>query len=247
MTVDLRIVEDGPALAVHAARGIVEHLRDALGARGAATLCLSGGSTPRATYERIASQHRTALPWEHVTFLFGDERCVAADDADSNAAMARDAMLAALGAPRAHVLRIEGERGAADAAAHYDAQLREAFAGAAVPRFDVLLLGVGDDGHTASLFPGDAALDATGRVSPARAPSPPHERVTLTLPVLRAARRTLFLVSGAGKSAVADACLRHLGLRDGAPPPGAVPPAARVVPDGDGHVTWLLDEAAARR
>lgn len=246
MTVDLRVVEDGPALAVHAAREVVEQLGAALERRGEASLCLSGGSTPRATYGRIASHHRGDLPWERVTFAFGDERCVPIDDPQSNARMARDTMLAALGVPSGHVLRIEGEHGPAAAAELYEARLHGHFGDVALPTFDVLLLGVGDDGHTASLFPGDTALDASGWAAPARAPVEPRDRVTLTFDVLRAARRTLFLVSGAGKADVAERCLRHVGLRDGATDDD-VPPAARVVTPDANHVTWLLDEAAARR
>ncbi len=244
MSIDVRVVEDAQALAVHAAQEVVDQLRAALEARGSATLCLSGGSTPRTTYERIAGHHRHALPWERVTFLFGDERCVPADDVASNARMAREAMLVTLGVPRAHVLRIEGEHGPALASELYEARLRETFPGVTLPRIDMLLLGIGNDGHTASLFPGDAALEERERwVCPARAPDEPHDRVTLTFPVLTAARRALVLVSGAGKTATVDACLRHLGERSGETS-ATVPPAARVTPT-EGSLSWLIDEAAA--
>ena len=154
------------------------------------TVALSGGSTPKAVYEALA---RTAYPWHQVDVFFGDERCVPADHPDSNFRMANEALLSKVDA------RVHSMVGCdADA---YTRQLEEVF-GAGVPRFDLLFMGIGDDGHTASLFPGSPALDVTDRlvVNVEHPGMPPeHPRLTLTFPVFAAARVALFLVAGEEK------------------------------------------------
>jgi 6-phosphogluconolactonase len=176
------------------------------------TLALSGGSTPRPFYEALAAH---AYPWEEVEVFFGDERCVPADHADSNLRMAREALLSKVPA-RVHAM--PGDSCDAEA---YEGVLRERF-GDGPPSLDLVLLGLGEDGHTASLFPGDPALEERTRWV-ARVERPDHPRLTLTLPVLNAARAALFLVAGEGKR-------EALGrLLDGDDIPAARVSAARVL------------------
>lgn len=196
-------------------------------------VALSGGSTPRAAYERAAG---IAGDWSRATLWFGDDRCVPPDHEHSNYAMVKTALLDRLAGPVPDVRRIEGERPPAEAAAIYDRALGDAFDGA--PELDLALMGLGPDGHTASLFPGDAALGADDRLSvavevPGMAPLVP--RVTMTLRVFNAAREVLFLVAGADK---AEAVRRAFA---GPPDPGV--PSSLVRPT-HGGLTVLVDENA---
>ena len=225
------IVSDDPAAEA------AERLAAAADAGG--HIVLAGGSTPRRAYERTAELD---ADFSRATLWFGDERCVPADHEHSNYAMARRALLSRIGggasAPR--VERMEGERGPADGAAAYEAKLREEF-GDAEPRFDLVLMGLGPDMHTASLFPGDEALGAEGRLAvgvetPGMAPLVP--RITLTLDAINAGRDVLFLVAGEDK---ADAVAGAFGDA-----PGPHAPASLVRPDS-GNLTLLLDGAAAAR
>lgn len=162
---------------------------ETIAAREATRLVLAGGSTPRACYERLA---RMTLPWGRVSVFFGDERCVPPSDAESNYELARRALLQHVAPASVH--RMAAELGPAEGAARYEALI------AAAP-LDLVLLGIGPDGHTASLFPGNAALGASTYVAPVfGAPKPPPERVTLTFRALAEARRVIVLVSGADKA-----------------------------------------------
>jgi 6-phosphogluconolactonase len=223
-----RIVTEDPAGAA------AERL--AAAARRGAQLALAGGSTPRAAYERVAAMD---VDWDDVTLWFGDERCVAPDHEHSNYAMVRDALLERIDGLRPRIMRLEGEMGALDAAVEYERELRAAFGEEGVPRLDLVLLGLGPDAHTASLFPNDPALGerehlAVGVHTPGMAPLVP--RVTLTLPVLNAAASVVFLVAGEQK---ADAVRRAF---DDAPDPSA--PASLVRP-ASGGLELILDPAAA--
>ena len=184
------------------------------------TVALAGGSTPRRLYERLAT---CDFPWPETEIFFGDERCVPPDHPDSNYRMASEALLSKV---PANVHRMPGETCDAEA---YEEELRQVF-GAGLPKFDLVLLGLGEDGHTASLFPGDPALEEKQRWV-VRVERPDHSRLTLTPPVLSAAQVALFLVSGAAKR---EALQR---LRDGDDIPAALVQAKRVV--------ILADEAAA--
>jgi 6-phosphogluconolactonase len=191
-------VADRAELAERAAALLTRLLDDALELRGSAHIALAGGTTPGGAYARLAPAR-----WEGVEIWFGDERCVGPGDPESNYRMAAETLFDH--ARGASVHRIEGERGAEAAAGAYDALLRErAPAGDdGVPVLDVVVLGIGEDGHTASLFPGNPALDARGlAVVPVHgAPKPPPDRVSLTLEVLRSARACVLLASGADKAA----------------------------------------------
>ena len=200
-----------------------------------AHVVLAGGSTPRAAYERAASMEGS---WGDATVWFGDERCVPPDHEHSNYGMAKRALLDRIEGPPPAVERMKGESGPKEGADHYEGRLREAF-GDGMPELDLVLLGLGPDAHTASLFPRDAALGererlAVGVDTPGMAPL--VSRVTLTLPVVNAAREVVFLVSGEDK---ADAVARAFS---GAADPSA--PASLVNPD-PGSLTLLLDPAAA--
>lgn len=219
-----RIVCDSKDLPVRAAQRIAQELSRAAGERGRASLALAGGTTPKATYEALAG---LPLDWSQVEIFFGDERCVPADHPDSNYRMAKAALLDRVSIPSAQVHRMQGESLDRDAAARaYEAELPE--------RLDVVVLGIGEDGHTASLFPGAAALgESVRRVLPVIGPKPPPERLTLTPPALGAARVSIMLASGAGKAeAVRRALVGELDVT-------ATP--SQLARGG----VWFLDGAAA--
>lgn len=181
----LQVFDDAEAVAAAAARIVTAAIRE----QGRTRLALAGGSTPRRCHELLAAI--PDLPWERVTIFFGDERCVPPDSPDSNYRMAADTLLDRVRTGAVH--RIQAELGAERAAAAYASLV------AAAP-LDLVLLGIGPDGHTASLFPGNPGLDATGYVTAVHdAPKPPPDRVSLTLRALREARRVVFLVAGADK------------------------------------------------
>lgn len=227
----LEILADAGELAERAAAVVEATLAAALAARGRARWVLAGGSTPRRLY-RLLAERPAALDWGRVELYWGDERCVPPGDPESNYALVRATLLAGLEIPAARVHRIRGELAPEAAAREYEAVVGRALDGGP---FDLVLLGLGADGHVASLFPG--APPPAGLAAPARAPAPPRARVTLTPAALASARRLVFLVSGAGKAA---AVARALAPAAGGEPP----PSARVRPRG-GEVLWLLDRAAA--
>jgi 6-phosphogluconolactonase len=228
---------DADALARAAADLITVAAARAIAARGRFVIALAGGETPRATYAYLAHEPFLGrIDWSKVVVAWGDERCVPPDDLASNYRMARETLLDRVPIPPAHVLRLEGEREPREAAARYDAALRSLFGD--TPRFDLILLGLGDDGHTASLFPGTAALDARDAWAVANyVPKFDVWRLTLTLPVLNAADEVVFLVTGAKKAAVLAEVVNHPG-------PDSPYPAARVQP-ARGTLRWLVDAHAA--
>lgn len=235
----VRRVADPGALARAAAEEVARRAAEAAALRGGVGLALAGGSTPKALYRLLAdpaAPFGARVPWPAVHVFFGDERAVPPEAPDANARMAREALLAHV--PVGSVHRIEGERGAAEAAVRYEDDLFQHFGDVPFPVFDVVLLGLGADGHTASLFPGSPALAERRRwVVPAPAGLPPWvERITLTPPVIEAARLVLFLVAGADK---AGALRRLVRPRAGEEPI----PAALLRPRGERIV--LADEAAA--
>jgi 6-phosphogluconolactonase len=209
--------------------------------QGAFRVALAGGTTPRETYALLSdarAPHRQAIPWPQVHVFFCDERQVAPDSRLSNIGMACETLLRHVPIPEGQIHRMRGENPDPDRAAEeYEEILRDAFriGPRELPRFDLILLGMGEDGHTASLFPGSQGLDEKERLAIAtRAPVEPAGRITLTLPVLNAAAEAMVLVTGAGK---ASAFAR---VRAG----GADLPAARLRPE-NGTLVWLADRAAA--
>lgn len=223
------------ALSRAAAEGIEEAAHRAVAARGRFSLALSGGSTPRTLYRLLAAEYRTRIPWSLSELYFGDERCVPPTHPDSNYRMARETLLGVVPGLEARTHRILAERGPQAAAEAYDALLRTTFPGASPATFDILLLGVGTDGHTASLFPGSAQLEECRHWAvPAEAPpgTATRARVTLTYPVLDAARDTFILCAGADKRAIVDDVRRDGGVA------AARYPVARVT--ARERVRWLV-------
>lgn len=220
------------AAAEAAADRIGAAIAEAQSVRGIAHVALAGGTTPRRTYELLAP--RLADPG-HVDWWFGDERCVPADDPDSNYRVVADTLLATAAIPPERVHRMHGEDSPLVAASAYEEELRRDVAsdGGGVPVLDVAFLGLGEDGHTASLFPGDAALEVTDALAvPVVAVKPPPNRITLTLPVLRAARAVLILATGAAKRTAVARVLAG---------PDPTTPASLLA---DAHVTLVVDQEA---
>jgi 6-phosphogluconolactonase len=237
MKPELSIHDDLESAARAASALLLDRARAALEARGELSLALSGGSTPRALYARMRTW---TLPWHQAQLCFGDERCVPPDHAESNARMVQEALITPAGIPQERVHRMRGELPPEGAAADYEHTLRGLFGqGLAVPRFDIVLLGLGADGHTASLFPRSPALsEQRAWVVSNAVPSLAHVRLTLTYPVLNAARLVLFLVSGPDKAAAAREVLT------GEQSPELIP--ARGVQPSSGELHFFLDRAAAK-
>jgi len=234
------ILNDAQELYVRAAEEIAHISGEAICTHGEFTLCLSGGSTPAATYDLLATRFHLSVDWKEVQFYFGDERCVPPDHAESNFAMATRTMLSKLALRPDQVHRMRGEDSPASAAAAYEDELRKRFALAAgdFPRFDLILLGLGDNRHTASLFPGDPAMHETQRlVVPVDVDAEPRKRLTATPPVINNAQRVMFMVAGQGKAAAVKDVIE--GPRD----PDKFP--AQIVEPHHGEVIWILDKAAA--
>lgn len=190
----VELAPDDAAAAARAAELLAAAIGEALAQRGAAHVALSGGRTPRVTYAHLGP---LVPDWRGVHLWFADERCVGADDPESNARLVRETLVA----PGAVTHRIAGELGAEAAAHAYERELGDIV-------LDAVLLGLGEDGHTASLFPGNPVLEGTGRVAPVHgAPKPPPDRVTLTRATIDGARNRVLLVTGAGKAAALAAAL----------------------------------------
>jgi 6-phosphogluconolactonase len=243
VSVDRVQVVEGPGeLAEAAARAAVADLEAAVEAHGTATWVLTGGGTPVAAYRRLAAHDlRGGVEWDRVRVAMGDERCVPVDDPDSNWGQAAAALLDHVPVPLHHLLRPPGELGAEAGADAYQAALATLpTAAGGTPRLEVVWLGVGEDGHCLSLFPGHPAVEVADRlVVPVRhSPKPPPDRVSLTLAALTGAERLLVLAAGPAK---ADPVARARAGDDRLPLTRAV----ETVRSAGGEVTWLLDRAAA--
>ena len=238
MTRDLRIVATADELSRRAAEAVAATISAAVQARGRCSLALSGGNTPRALYGVLATTFREQIPWRHVHVFWGDERVVPPGDPRRNDQMAREMLLSKVACPEANIHPMAaGPLPPDDAAREYEETMRQYFSDGR-PRFDLLLQGLGSEGHTASLFPGSPALDEPQRwVRAVVVPADPPSRLTLTLPVLSQAANAYFLVSGAGKSRALRAAL------DDTTDPKTCPAAA--VQLADGVITWWVDAAAA--
>ncbi|HEU4799377.1 MAG TPA: 6-phosphogluconolactonase [Gemmatimonadales bacterium] len=238
MTPDISVLPDLEAISHEAARWVVVGAREAALFTGRCTIALSGGSTPRRLYELLASdEYRDVVPWDVIEWYWGDERCVPPDHEASNYRMAWDVMLGRAPVPESSVFRMPGEaRDHVRAARRYENLLRDRLPDLA---FDLVLLGIGSDGHTASLFPHSAALSERERLvlhtkAPKGSESP--NRLSVTLPLLAHARNILVLAAGRAKRPIVEAVVSS--------PEAAAAryPIARVRTSG--HLTWLVDEAA---
>ena len=231
----IELLPDPPALARHAAEWITA---EAHRAKGPLRISLSGGSTPNMLYGLLASdEFRGRFPWQRVDWYWGDERFVPDDRPESNYRMAREAMFAKVPVPPENIHPIPADGAPEDAARRYERTLQQAY-GATVlnparPLFDVTLLGLGPDGHTASLLPGEAVLEERRRWVAVVAHGRPEIRITTTYPVIESSRRVAFLVAGREKASILRA------IRAGE----SQAPAARVRPLG--KVVWFVDRAAA--
>ena len=224
-----------------AAEEVLRAAKEAVEKRGRFTIALSGGSTPKNLFNLLATNARTVLPWDRTFFFWGDERHVPPTDPDSNYHMAEETMLSKIPVAAGNVFRMAAENPDAAAAAEaYEQTLRKFFAleTGQFPRFDLILLGMGPDGHTASLFPGTAALQEKSRLVVANwVDKLKASRLSLTLPVLNAAACVTFLVSGMDKAAALHAVLEGDA-------PGEQYPSKLIRPV-DGKLLWLVDRAAA--
>lgn len=241
MKADVRIFKDSGSLSLAAADIFVEKASEAVKERGRFLAALSGGSTPSGMYRLLAEKpYRSRVQWSHTFLFWGDERCVPPDDKGSNYRQAYETWLKYVPLPDENIHRIKGELGPEEAASGY-AQLLKRYAapGTDWPRFDLTLLGMGTDGHTASLFPGSPLdVEPPTRAVTVDYQGRPAQRVTLTAQVFNSARTVLFLVTGADKAPALSQVLT------GPPQPGQLP-AQRIHPT-DGQLIWLVDEPAAQ-
>lgn len=245
LEVTYRVYEDGEALARAAAEHFAERVAQVVAKRGIARVAVSGGSTPKRTFALLADPNEPygkEMPWDKLELFWVDERTVGPDDPDSNYRMTREQLLSKVPLAADRVHRMEGELDPEEAAAKYETVIRGAFRleGAELPRFDLLWLGMGDDGHTASLFPHTEGLHELGRIVIANhVPQKDTWRITLTAPVINEALEVLFLIGGTDK---ADPLERVLyGKYD----PETTP--TQLVRPRNGSLTFLLDKAAAAK
>jgi len=243
LTIKYYVEPDPAALARRAAYHLVEMVSEADEANGRARIAISGGSTPKAAFQLLADPNepfRKRVPWEDLEVFWVDERTVPPDHPDSNFRMTKEALLDHVPLQPQQVHRMEGELDPEAAAARYESELRNTFRleGAEIPRFDLISLGMGDDGHTASLFPRTAAIHEMGRLVTANE-VPQHNtwRITLTWPVINQARSVFFMIAGGDKAERVHEVF--MGPRD----PERLP-SQLIWPSG-GILTLFLDKAAA--
>jgi len=233
------VFETAEQLALAAAERFVEYSRELQGMTDRFSVALAGGNTPRRVYELLATEpFKNRVEWSQVHLFFGDERCVPPEHPDSNYAMAYEALISRVPIPAKNVHRIPGESNPNEGALEYENELRAFFAGLAWPRFDLVLLGMGEDGHTASLFPDSAALKETLRwVVATRNEQSAQDRVTLTVPVFNHAGRIMFLVTGEKKAQRLKEVLRLQ--------PGSEQLPVQAITPINGMLEWLVDAKAA--
>jgi 6-phosphogluconolactonase len=235
---DLVICKDTADLSHRTADRLLELAQKSIAASGRFAVALSGGSTPRHLYSRLASpEYGQRLSWQYVHLFWGDERCVPPEHPDSNFRMVKEALLSKIDIPPDNIHRMAGEKEPETAAQEYEKHLQQFFAlqNGALPRFDLILLGVGEEGHTASLFPGTTAITETKRlvVAPFVDKLKSH-RLTLTLPVLNHGSEVWFLVTGGDKAGIIRDIFRT----------SADFPAAEVQPE-NGKLIWFVTQDAA--
>ena len=233
----VRVFQDLDALSRAAAELFTTRAKRCVASQGRFAVALSGGATPRGLYALLGSTpFCEKTEWKRTHIFWADERCVPGDHPESNFKLAVDEFLSKIIIPKENIHRIKGEEGPGRAAQDYEEELRSFF-GPAFPVFDLIILGAGEDGHTASLFPGSASLHERARFAlPVHLEPPKLDRVTLTLPVLDHAAEVLFLASGRAKAGIV-----HAILENGNPmhyPAGLVRPVR-------GSITWFIDRQAA--
>ena len=241
MSPQLKIFETSELLALAVARELHTFISSQRNANREISIVLSGGSTPRLLFREIVKVNdKKPLPWEHVILFWGDERCVSPEDPESNYGMSRKELLDHIKIPESNIIRMRGEENPQKEAERYSAEILKKLGPGdnGMPVFDWVFLGLGTDGHTASLFPRSAALEVDDRICVAtHHPESGQARLTLTLPVLNNARRISFLVAGSEKRAIANEIFRRkAGYKSY--------PASRIK-SHHGTLEWFLDRSAA--
>jgi 6-phosphogluconolactonase len=235
------VMDNAQALYVRAAEEIAHLAGEAICTHGEFTLCLTGGTTPASTYELLATRFHLSVDWKEVQFFWGDERCVQPDDRASNFGMANRTMLSKLALRPEQIHRIRGEDEPVQAAQEYERELRSFFRmeqAGDFPSFNLMLLGLGENAHVASLFPRHPALFEKTRLAVAvEVDAAPRRRVSLTMPVINSAQRVMFLVSGEQKAAAVRNILQG--------PPDQEQYPAQFVKPRSSEIVWLMDKAAA--
>lgn len=242
---EIRILKDLEEVGREASEFFAWVVGQAMNARGSARVALSGGSTPKALFTALTNPASArTVRWSQVEFYFGDERCVPPEHPESNFGLANQALFKPLNIVSSQIVRIEGERARPEETARdYEGQIRQRFSVSppAVPKFDLILLGLGDDGHTASLFPDTPALQEGRRlVVPNQAPRGVRDRITFTVTLINQADTILFIVSGGGKAEAVRAVLEDKDQR-----PDRFP--ARLIRPVSGRAVWFLDQEAASK
>lgn len=236
----IAIHPDSNTLSHEAAQYVVRLVTEAIANHGRFTIALSGGSTPKALYSLLGNEpYRSQIDWALVEIFWSDERCVPPDSSDSNYQLAQEVLLSKIPIAANQVHRMPADKADRDVASQeYTQEMQRVFGTEGIPSFDLLQLGMGPEGHTASLFPHQASLHEQQRlVMPVNVPKPPPPRLTFTPPLLNAARHVLFLVTGSEKADALHAVL------EGSYQPEEYP--AQIVRPPHGEVTWMLDTAAA--
>jgi 6-phosphogluconolactonase len=245
VTVTYRISSTPAEVASAAARLFADQVKAAAQARGIARVAISGGTTPKAMFALLADPSQPfvkEIPWDKLDLYWVDERCVPPDHPDSNYRMTKEQLLSKVPLPADRIHRMEGELPPEEAAARYEATIRNGFRleGAETPTFDLVLLGMGDDGHTASLFPHTEALDDMTHIAvPNHVPQKDTWRITLTWPVINQGREVAFLIEGSGKAQVLHDVLQ------GSYQPETYP--SQLIRPASGKLTFLLDSTAAAK
>src|SRR5947208_1816716 len=236
----IAIYPDTNILSHEAAQYIVQVAQESIVTHGRFTLALSGGNTPKKLYGLLSEEPYVGqIDWNLVEIFWSDERCVPPESEDSNYHMAQEVLLSKVPIPASQIHRVPAEEADRDAASlKYTQEMQRVFGTSSIPNFDLIQLGMGPEGHTASLFPHQPSLHEQQRlVIPVSVPKPPPPRLTFTPPILNAARHVLFLVTGSEKADAVQAVL------EGPYQPDEYP--AQIVRPTNGEVTWMLDTAAA--
>jgi 6-phosphogluconolactonase len=235
----IEVLSDLETLSLRAASIFVSASRNAIVTKKRFAVAISGGSTPRRLYALLGSEaYRDQVDWQQVQFFWADERCVPKEDEASSFKAAFDTLLSRVALPDKNIHRIKGEEAPDKAARDYEEEIRRFFKGSEGQGFDLIILGMGEDGHTASLFPGSKELEEKIRLAvPVYLGEPKKDRVTLTLPVLNSADQILFLVAGVSKAAALSEILGNEKRKKGLP--------AGLIRPSHGKITWLIDQEAA--
>ena len=238
----IAIYPDIDTLSQQAAQYVVRIASESIADRGRFTIALSGGTTPRKLYGLLGSEpYSSQIDWKLAHIFWGDERCMPPDNPDSNYSMAKEVLLSKIPIPALQVHRMPADQPDREAASYaYTIEMQRTFGTNGMPGFDLIQLGMGPEGHTASLFPHQASLHEKQRlVIPVSVPKPPPDRLTFTPPLLNAARNILFLVTGSDKADALQAVL------EGEYQPEEYP--AQIVHPPNGEVVWMLDRAVAAK